>query len=327
MIAAHETPVVAVSKRTGQVLAVGADARRMLARTHADIVLMPGLQTIGRHPRPRPEVVQPKRRSTSSGLFVVLCAAMVVLSMVTQQSWASGAVGAAKSPLAEIQGALISVGARVDRVTSMFGDVSSLREENQRLRVADEQLRNQVLELSQAAKENAALRQALDFQRTSGFHMVAAQVVGRGPDGFSRTLEVDRGTAEGVKRGMVVVTGAGLLGRIEEAGPHSSIVQTLADLRSPVAVVLVNANLQGTVQGGTNPLRVNLPNPGGVAVANGDWVLTSDAGRSYPPGLVVGEVANATHAAGSSTDVADLAWVNDPSRATFVLVITDFMPS
>jgi rod shape-determining protein MreC len=327
MIAAHETPVVAVSKRTGQVLAVGVDARRMLVGTSADVVLMPGLQTIGRHPRPRPEVAQPKRQSTSSGLFVVLCAAMVVLSMVTQQSWAAGAVGAAKSPLAGIEGALAAVGAQVDRVTSVLGDVSSLRAENQRLRVADEQLRSQLLELSQSAKENAALRQALDLQRASAFHMVAAQVVGRGPDGFSRTLEVDRGTAEGVQPGMVVVTGAGLLGRVEEAGPHSSMVQTLSELRSPVAVVLVNANLQGTIQGGSDPLRINVPNPGGVALAKRDWVLTSDTGRSYPPGLVVGEVANVSHAPGSSIEIADLAWVNDPSRVSFVLVITDFTPS
>jgi rod shape-determining protein MreC len=157
--------------------------------------------------------------------------------------------------------------------------------------------------------------------------MVAAQVVGRGPDGLSRTLEVDRGTADGVKVGMVVVTGAGLLGRIEEAGPHSAIVQTLADPRTEVEVVLVNSNLQGTLKGGASQMRIDIPNPSRVAVANGDWVLTSDVGKSYPPGLLVGEVVNVTHGAGSTADTAVLAWVNDPARTTFVLVITDFAPS
>ena len=320
MIAAPHSPVVAVSKRTGQVLAEGADARRMLGRTSADIVLMPGLHGIGRHPRPQP--VAPPTPSMSGGMFLTLCAAMVLLSVITAQPWASGPVGVAKSALAPIQGGLTAAGEQVDRVTSFFGDASTLRTENQQLRAADEQLRRQVLELGEVAKENAALRQALDFERTSGFHLVAAQVVGRGADGFSRTLEVDRGTADGVKAGMVVVTGAGLLGRIDHAGPHYAILKTLAEPGSRVDVVLVNANLQGTMQ----QLRIDVPNPSGVAVSKGDWVLTSDAGHAYPPRLVVGEVASVTQSAGTS-DVADLAWVNDPAKVTFVLVITDFTPS
>ncbi len=252
---------------------------------------------------------------------------MVLLTMLSQQPWASGAVGAMKSALAPWQGAVTSFGGQLDRVTSVFGDVATLRAENQRLRDADEQLRRQVIELSVAARENASLRQALDLERSSGFPLVAAQVVGRGPDGLSRTLEVDRGTADGLKVGMVVVTGAGLLGRIEEAGPHSAIVQTLADQRTQVEVVLVNSNLQGTLKDGVSPMRVDIPNPSRVAVSNGDWVLTSDVGKSYPPGLLVGEVVKVTHDAGSTTDSAEVAWVNDPARATFVLVITDFAPS
>jgi rod shape-determining protein MreC len=325
MIAAHDPSLVAVSKRTGQVLAAGADARRMLDHTQADIILMPRLQASQHHPRPRPEVA--KRPSRSPGLFLTLCAAMLLLTMLSHQAWASGAVGAMKSALAPWQAAVTNFGGQVDRVTSVFGDVAALRAENQRLRDADEQLRRQVIELGVAARENASLRQALDLERSSGFRMEAAQVVGRGPDGLSHTLEVDRGTADGVKVGMVVVTGAGLLGRIEEAGPHSAIVQTLADPRIQLEVVLVNSNLQATLKGGASQMRIDIPNPSRVALSTGDWVLTSDVGKTYPPGLLVGEVVNVTRGAGSTADSAVLAWVNDPARTTFVLVITDFVPS
>src|SRR4029077_9224635 len=126
----------------------------------------------------------------------------------------------------------------LDRVTAVFGDVSTLRAENKRLTAADEALRRQVVELNAAAKENATLRQALDFERSYGHRMVAAQVVGRGPDGFSRTLEIDRGTSDGVHVGMIVTTGAGLVGRVQEAGPHGAIVQTLPDPQSRGDVVL-----------------------------------------------------------------------------------------
>jgi rod shape-determining protein MreC len=242
---------------------------------------------------------------------------MLLLATLSQQTWALGAVGAAKSALIPFADVMTALGAQVDRVTTMFGDAAALRAENQRLRAVDEQQRRQLLELNAMARENASLRQALDFERSSGYRMVAAQIVGRGPDGFSRTIVIDRGTAEGVRAGLVVVTGAGLFGHIAEAGPHSAVVRTLADPRSRVGVVLVNANLQGIVVAAADGLRVEVQNAAGVVVADGDWALTNGAGGTYPPGLVVGEV----------THVTRLLWVNDPSKATFVFVITSFAPS
>ena len=268
-----------------------------------------------------------KSPSRSTGLFLTLCAAMLLLAMLSQQSWAAGARGAAKSVLAPFEGALTSLGTQADRVTSTFGNVSSLRAENQRLRAADEQLRRQIVELNAAAKENATLRQALNFERESGHRMVAAELVGRGPDGFSRTMEIDRGTADGVQPGMVVVTGAGLLGRVREAGPHAALLQTLADPLSRVNVFLSKSNLQGTVTGGSTELGLEIQHSLGVVASEGEWALTSGVGGSYPRGLVVGEIASIAHRDSSTTDVAGLAWVNDPPSVTFVLVITDFVPS
>ena len=293
-----------MSKRTGQVLAVGADARRMLDRAPAEIVLMPTLRAR-------------KRRSKSTRLFLALAVSMVLLALLSEQPSAYSARGAARSTLAQVTSAMTGWSAQVDRFTSMFGTSAQLRADNARLRAADEALRAQLLQLDAVAKENAALRLALDFERTSGYHMVAAQVVARGPDGFSLTMEIDRGTAAGILPGMVVVTGAGLLGRIKEAGPRYAIVQTLADPWSRADVTLVNSNLQGTVSGGTTSLRIAIQNPEGIAVANGDWALTNGTDGTYPRGVVVGEL----------TGPDRLAWVNDPSTVTFVMVITDFQPS
>jgi rod shape-determining protein MreC len=263
----------------------------------------------------------------STGLFLALCASMLLLAMVTEQTWAAGARGAVKSTLAPLEAAMTQLAGNVDRVTSLFGDVSTLQAENQRVTAADQALRRQVVELNAAAKENASLRQALDFERSYGHHMVAAQIVGRGPDGFSRTLEVDRGTADGVQPGMIVTTGAGLVGRVQEAGPHGAIVQTLADPQSRVNVFLSKSGLQGTVTGGPAALQLEIEHSIGVAAASGEWALTSGVGGGYPRGLVVGELASVTHRDSSTSDQALVAWVNDPGSISLVLVITDFVPS
>ncbi len=268
-----------------------------------------------------------RSQSRSTGLFITLCASMLLLAMLSEQAWAAGARGAAKSVLAPLEAAMTQAAGNVDRVTSVFGDISTLRAENQRLRAADEALRRQVVELDAAAKENATLRQALDFERSFGHRMVAAQVVGRGPDGFSRTLEVDRGTADGVQPGMIVTTGAGLVGRVREAGPHGAIVQTLEDPQSRVNVFLSKTGLQGTVTGGPTALQLEIEHSLGITATSGEWALTSGVGGGYPRGLVVGELASVTHRDSSTSDQALLAWVNDPASLTLVLVITDFVPS
>ncbi len=252
---------------------------------------------------------------------------MLLVAMVSQQSWAAGARGVAKSALAPFESGLTAAAAQLDRVTTVLGDISTLRAQNQQLLADDAALRRQVAELDAAARENSALRQALDFERSFGHRMVAAQVVGLGPDGFSRTLEIDRGTSDGVQAGMVVTTGAGLLGRVSEAGPHAALVQTLADPQSRVSVFLSRTGLQGTAFGGPTALQLQVEHSIGVVTSNGDWALTSGVGGGYPRGLVVGEIASVTRHDAGTFDDAVLAWVNDPTNISFVLVITDFTPS
>jgi rod shape-determining protein MreC len=268
-----------------------------------------------------------RSQSRSTGLFLTLCASMLLLAMVTEQTWAAGARGALKSYLAPVEAVMTQLAGNADRVTSVFGDVATLRAKNQRLTAADQALRRQVVELNAAAKENASLRQALDFERSYGRRMVAAQVVGRGPDGFSRTIEVDRGTADGVRAGMIVTTGAGLVGRVQEAGPHGAIVQTLADPQSRVNVYLSASGLQGTVTGGPAALQLEIDHSLGITASSGEWALTSGVGGGYPRGLVVGELASVTHRDSATSDQALVAWVNDPAAISLVLVITDFAPS
>jgi len=214
-----------------------------------------------------------------------------------------------------------------DRATSALGDISTLRSENQRLQSQTALLQRQVAELSGAGQDNAALRQALGFERSFGHSMVAAQVVGRGPDSFSRTLEIDRGTADGIEPGMIVASGAGLVGRVREAGPHAAIVETLADPQSRVNVFLSKSGLQGTITGGPTSLGMQIEHSLGVVPSDGEYAITSGVGGGYPRGLVVGEVASVNHHDSSTFDSATVAWVNDPSNLSFVLVVTDFTPA
>src|SRR5439155_327815 len=68
--------------------------------------------------------MQRRTQSRHTGLFLVLCAAMLLLSMVTQQPWAAGARGYAKGAIEPMEAGMMAVAARVGAVTSVLGDVS-----------------------------------------------------------------------------------------------------------------------------------------------------------------------------------------------------------
>ncbi len=268
-----------------------------------------------------------RTRPRSTGLFLTLCASMLLLAMITQQPWAAGLRGEAKALLEPLESAMTAVSDRVSEITAGFWDVAGLRAQNQRLADENAALRRQVVELQAAGLDNAALRQALDFERSYGHATVPAQVVGRGPDGFSASLEIDRGLADGVRPGMVVVTGAGLVGRVGEAGQHAAVVQTLADPESRVNAFLSKSGLEGTVTGGPNAFTMDIDPRFGAAPATGEYAITSGVGGGYPRGLLIGQLTSVDHHDAATLDHASVAWVNDPAAIGFVLVITDFTGS
>src|SRR5437899_6490363 len=107
---------------------------------------------------------------------------MLLLAMVSQQPWAAGARSYVKGAIAPLEQAMMGAGDRVGAFTAVFGDNGALRANNQRLQEQNAELQRQIAELQAAGQDNAALRQALDFKRSYGHSMVAAEVVGRGPD-------------------------------------------------------------------------------------------------------------------------------------------------
>src|SRR6266851_5451834 len=244
-----------------------------------------------------------RARSRSTGRFLFLGAAMLVLAVLSQQSWAAGFRGTAKSALAPLEAQMTSAAYSVERATAIFGDISSLRAQNLALSAENQDLKRRLGELSAAAADNKELRQALDFQRTFGHRTVSAEVVGRGPDAFSRTLQIDRGSDDGVRAGMIVVSGAGLVGRVRETGPHGAIVLTLADPQSRANVFLSGSGLQGTIIGGP-ALQLQLEHRFGAAASKGEWALTSGVGGGYPRGLVVGKVTSVTRSDAAIVDTA-----------------------
>ena len=268
-----------------------------------------------------------RAQSRSSGAFAGIAVGLLALVFLTQLPFAAGPRGYVKGAVAPLtvltSGVIDWAGGGLAVVT----EASRLRADNQRLAADNAALRRQVAELQAAAQENADLRKALDFEKTFGHKTVTAGVIGRAPDGLTRSLTIDRGSSAGIAVGMVVVGGAGLVGRVSEVSPSTATIQTLVDAASRVNAYTSGSGLEGTVIGEGGPLSMEvLPQPG-VVVAPGEWVLTSGIGGLYPRGILVGQVAQFHRRDSATVETADLAPAVDFGNVATVLVVTDFKPA
>jgi rod shape-determining protein MreC len=270
--------------------------------------------------------VNRRAQSRSSGLFLSTAAALVALVVLTQLPPAAGPRGYLKGAMAPV--AVVTSGFLdwAGNGLALAGQAARLRSDNERLVADNASLRRQVAELQAAGRENADLRKALDFQKSFGHRLLSAAVIGRAPDGLTRSITIGRGHGDGVAIGMVVVSGAGLVGRVSEVSERSAVVQTLVDAASRVNSYTSKAALEGTVLGEGGPLAMDiLPRPG-VVVAPGEWVLTSGIGGLFPRGILVGQVTQFHRRDSATLERAEVAPAVDFASVSTVQVVADFTP-
>lgn len=205
--------------------------------------------------------------------------------------------------LAPFQQVVSWVGSQVNYVTSNIWEIATEHQQNKMLRSEVEQLRAQNLQASEFAAENERLRALLGYkQSATQFDLVAARVIGREAATWSSMIVIDRGTSDGVRENMAVVTEKGLVGHVMEAGLKSSKVQLIMDPRSSVGTLVqrpesrVTGIVEGDMNDPTMPRMVNIPKT--ADVQEGDVIVTSGFGGVYPKGIVVGKVTSVKNESG-----------------------------
>jgi rod shape-determining protein MreC len=175
-----------------------------------------------------------------------------------------------------------------------YVSLRNTREENQTLRAELDRLKVRNAELEGRAREADRLAEMLKFrQEHADVSMVAARVIGGSPDSGSLIVNIDRGSRDGLRRDMGVITPDGVVGKILAVYPDISQVLLIGDKESGVGALLANTRTQGVVRGSGKPdLSMDyVPNDAKVSV--GEAVLSSGQDRIFPKDLPVATVAEA----------------------------------
>ncbi|HAE60354.1 MAG TPA: hypothetical protein DCG54_12830, partial [Anaerolineae bacterium] len=114
-------------------------------------------------------------------------------------------------------------------------DSTTLRQENARLEEEVSRLQAQVLQYQRQVAETQSLAALVNFSRSNPENIyTAASVIGRDPSPFLHYIIIDRGSADGIRRGMPVVTDQGLVGRVDAVISNAARVQLITDPASAV---------------------------------------------------------------------------------------------
>lgn len=255
---------------------------------------------------------------------------MTALALMTLDFRDVGAISSARrgvltvfDPLVNLTGSVGSFGSDTWNGITDYDDVTA---ENELLRAELERVRaNGALEQDARVALDEVLGQA-DIATASGTDQVLARVISGPVSNFENTLRLDKGTRDGVQRGMTVVAAAGLVGRVAEATPSRSVVE-LADGRDfAVGVRQAGQNRRSFVargQGRGEDLLLQGDVGADAHLANGDLLLTSGLDLSvFPPDIPVGRVAGvAFDDAGEQIGDVRLELSADPNALTFVTVV------
>jgi rod shape-determining protein MreC len=206
-------------------------------------------------------------------------------------------------------------------------DLAALRQENADLEAEVARLQVQVVDLQQQNSEIQILSALVDFARQDpAGDYVAASVIGRDPNPFLHYILINRGSDDGIRRGMPVVTSQGLVGRIAAVTAGAARVQLLTDPDMVVNVVLQSADasavLQGSLSGEISLSMIAQE----INVETGDLILTSGLGGSYPANVLIGQVSGVRTRSFDLFQTASVQPVVDFTELDIVLIIRNFRP-
>ena len=138
---------------------------------------------------------------------------------------------------------------------------------------------------------NDRLRNLLDFQKSITELVVAAEVIGKDPSPWFKTVIIDKGKADGLTKGLPVVMPQGIAGQVTEVANHYAKVMLILDRNSAVDSLVQRTRARGVVKGeSTDQLRLAyVLRKKDVQV--GDIVVSSGLDGIYPKGLRIGLVA------------------------------------
>jgi rod shape-determining protein MreC len=170
-------------------------------------------------------------------------------------------------------------------------DMTTLREENQKLREQNTPLMRWQFAATELENENARLRDLLKFAPSGKESYTSARVAIDSSGPYVKAVVINAGKQNNVEADLAVVNENGLVGRVVETSERSSRVLLLTDINSRVPVMTETSRERAIATGDNSDNLVLKYAPQDSKIKVGERLLTTSDGGVMPPGLPVGVVS------------------------------------
>lgn len=194
------------------------------------------------------------------------------------------------------QGNLYNLNYKIKNSVSFILNLNDVKKENETLVKENNNLKDKSLKYDDLVKENERLKKMLNFkdQRTE-YNYLGCDIIGKSGDNWLDGFVINRGSDDGLKDKMIVMTGEGLVGQVTTVGSNWAIVQSLINENIAVAATVSTTRENDGVVKGYRDYNDRLLAklyylPLDSQVKEGDIIFTSGLGGLYPKDIKIGSV-------------------------------------
>lgn len=257
-------------------------------------------------------------------ILVIVSAGIVILAL---GGFLTPVFRVVLNPIIELQAWVVTRYQAFQSLIMQPLEVTELRQRNLELETELARLQVEIIELQQRVNETQVLSTLVDYARSRPENQyIAASVIGRDPSPFFHYVIINRGSDDGIRSGMPVVTQQGLVGQVDAVTARAARVQLINDPESSVNVIIQQTNTDAVLVGSiTGELQLEMITQD-VKVQSGELVVTSGLGGNYPPNLVIGQVSTIRRQDYDLFQSASIQPAVNYSQLEIVLVIINFLP-
>jgi rod shape-determining protein MreC len=178
-------------------------------------------------------------------------------------------------------------------VTGTWGnyfDLVHVRRQNRELQDTVDRLRLEQAALIEDARQGQRLQALMGFQEKYVYGTMAAQAYGSGGSDRSHVFYIDKGSRDGLKPDMAVITPDGVVGKVRDVFPHTAQVLAVNDTTSGAGVILETTRIRGILKGDALGQLEVVGVTADQRIKPGENVLTAGGDLIFPRGLAVGAV-------------------------------------
>ncbi|HDK7159746.1 TPA: rod shape-determining protein MreC [Clostridium botulinum] len=229
----------------------------------------------------------------------IIVLSVTFLVLITQSaerskiSFVESGIGTVVNP---VQGVFYKVNKKIRNSIGFVLNIPDVKKENVELKSKNSKLESQLVEYKSLKDENERLRKMLNFKNQhSEFNYVGADIIGKSGGNYLDEFTINKGSNDGVFKGMIAITNEGLVGQVIATGGSWAKVQSLSNENLAVSAMVDSTKENSGVVKGFKDSQNNILAklyflPIDSKIKEKDIILTSGLGAMYPKGIRIGEV-------------------------------------